>query len=124
MTERAKINRPIKPEEVAVIRAALERACKEPLATGIADTIHHLHRIDQCDCGCDSVDFVPYDSVHMPYPVADGIGRTPAGGDVGVIVWGRDDAITGLEIYSLGAEDDDQKLPVPASIRPFEPNET
>lgn len=59
----------------------------------------------------------------MSYPVADGIGRTALGGEVGVIVWGRRDAITGLEVYSFDA-DDDSKLPVPDSIRPFAANET
>jgi hypothetical protein len=32
------------------------------------------------------------------------------------MVWGRPDAITGLEIYDLGAGEDDLGLPVSASI--------
>jgi len=51
--------------------------------------------------------------------VADGIGTTSAGGQVGVIVWGRGKAITGLEIYDLGAGENDLKLPIPSSIKPF-----
>lgn len=124
MTERAKINRPIRPQEVAVIRSALERASKETLDPGVVDTLDRLRAIGQCGCGCDSVDFVPHDPAHMSYPIGDGMGKTPAGGDVGVIVWGRPDAITGLEIYSLGAEEDDLKLPLPESIRPFVPDES
>ena len=123
MTERARINRPIKPEEVVVIRTTLERASKERLDPGIADGLEHLRAIGQCGCGCDSVDFVPHDPAHMSHPLGDGMGKTPAGGDVGVIVWGRSDAITGLEIYSLGADDNDLKLPLPESILPFPANE-
>jgi hypothetical protein len=124
MTERAKINRPIKPEEVIVIRTTLERAPKEKLDPGVVDGAEHLRAIGQCGCGCDSVDFVPHDPAHMSHPIADGMGKTPAGGDVGVIVWGRPDAITGLEIYSLGAEDHDLKLPLPQFIAPFTPDES
>ena len=45
--------------------------------------------------------------------------HAPAGGEVGVIVWGRGNAVTGLEIYDLGAGPADLRLPDPASIRPF-----
>lgn len=38
---------------------------------------------------------------------------------MGVIVWGRDDAITALEIYDLGAGEDGLRLPLPSSIRMF-----
>jgi hypothetical protein len=48
------------------------------------------------------------------------VGTTKLGGTVGIIVWGRDDQITGLEVYDLGAGEDDLTLPVPESIRPFE----
>jgi hypothetical protein len=124
VTERAKINRLIRPEEIAVIRSAMERAPKETLDPGVLDTLEHLRAIGQCGCGCDSVDFVPHDPARMSRPIADGMGTTPGGGDVGVIVWGRPDAITGLEIYSLGAEDHDLKLPLADSIHPFVADES
>jgi hypothetical protein len=72
-----------------------------------------------CGCGCDSVDFTPHDPSHTSAPVADGVGTTPAGGDVGVIVWGTSDAITGLEIYDMGAGESDLRLPNPDTIRPL-----
>ena len=34
--------------------------------------------------------------------IADGTGTTPRGGQVGIMVWGRPDAITGLEVYAPG----------------------
>ena len=119
MTERAKINRPITGDEAAVIRAALERAPVSPEFSALAHVLDDLRAVDRCACGCDSVDFVRHDPAHPAKPIADGIGTTPAGGMVGVIVWGKGDAVTGLEIYDLGAGEGDLRLPAPRSIRPF-----
>jgi hypothetical protein len=55
--------------------------------------------------------------------VADGTARTSRGGQVGVIVWGRPDAITGLEIYDLGAGDGDLVLPLSTSITAWDRSE-
>ena len=119
MTERARINRAITPAEIAVIRSALERAAVSPEFSALGAGLERLRAIDRCSCGCDSVDFVEHDPARPAKPIGDGIGTTPAGGTVGVIVWGRDDAVTGLEVYDLGAGDDDLKLPQPDSIRSF-----
>ena len=119
MTERAKINRPITPDEVAVIRAALERASVSSETAVLATDLEGLHVVSRCSCGCDSVDFVEHDPARPAKPIADGIGTTPAGGAVGLIVWGRADAVTGLEVYDVGAGDDDLKLPTTSSIRGF-----
>lgn len=112
-----KQQRKITEMEVAVIRAALERATVEPLEDETA-TIENLMIVARCDCGCPTVYFQgpQLDS----RPIADGIGVTPSGGDVGVIVWGRQGRITGLEIYDCGAGENDQVLPVPESIKPWE----
>ncbi len=117
MTERAKINRAITPQEVAVIRCALERAAVAPEFSTLSIGLESLRAVAKCSCGCDSVDFAEHDPARPSKPIGDGIGTTPAGGTVGVIVWGRADAVTGLEIYDLGAGDNDLKLPVPGSIR-------
>ena len=116
---RTKINRPITPEEVAVVRTTLERAPVAPEHARLAASVESLRAVDQCSCGCDSVDFEEQGSVRPAKPIGDAIGTTPAGGVVGVIVWGRDDAITALEIYDLGAGDDGLRLPTIHSIRGF-----
>jgi hypothetical protein len=82
------------------------------------DAISSLQVVARCECGCASVDFDAPASDQHSTVVADGIGHTPRGGQVGVIVWGRPDAITGLEIYDWGAGDD-LALPVPASVVAF-----
>ena len=117
--ERARINRPVTPDEIAVIRTALKRASKSPSHAALADGLDQLRAISQCGCGCDSVDFVEHDPKNRSKPIADATGKTKAGGDVGVLVWGTESQVTGLEIYDLGAGDADLKLPVPDSITAF-----
>ena len=119
MTQRATINRPITAAEIAVIRSALEKAPKAGAGSPLLANLEELWAIDRCGCGCDSVDYLPHDPGRPATLVADGIGTTPSGGTVGVIVWGRSDGVTGLEVYDLGAGDNDLKLPIPDSIRPW-----
>ena len=118
MTKRITVNRGISVEETVVIRTALEKAAVAEFQA-LGSKLQHLRAIDQCGCGCDSVDFVTYNPSNPPKPLAQGIGETPRGGTVGVIVWGTSEGVTGLEIFDLGAGDDDLKLPVPDSIRPW-----
>jgi hypothetical protein len=112
--------RRISSAETAVIQAALDRAPTASPLVRLPLPLEELRVVGLCECGCDSVDFVPVESAVHSRPLADGIGTTSAGGDVGIIVWGTDDAVTGLEIYDLGAGDGDVRLPVSGSIRPFE----
>jgi hypothetical protein len=121
---RPPLDRPITSEEAAVIRATLEHAPKIPDISPIAGGIDQLHAISKCGCGCDSVDFAEHDPSCPSRIIADGIGVTPKGGQVGVLVWATGRAITGLEIYDLGAGDDDIKLPVPHSIHSWESEKT
>ena len=97
----------------------LERAAVDPAYQRLTADVGRLRVVDRCGCGCDSVDFKPYDHERRPKPIADGTGETPMGGQVGVIVWGTAESITGIEVYDLGAGDDDLRLPVLESIRPW-----
>ncbi len=119
MTGRTRIDRPITPAELAVLREALTRVPVSPEFVPLAETLSPLRAVDRCDCGCASVDFTPHNPERPSKPIADGVGTTPAGGTVGIIVWGRSDAVTGLEIYDLGAGEGDLVLPLAASIRTF-----
>ena len=112
--------RRITPAEVAVLRAALVRAPAGPDSATLAAGIEALEVVERCPCGCDSVRFaVPADAARGR-PIADGVGLTPAGGRVGVIVLGTAHAIHELEVYDLGAGDNDLRLPVPDSIRSWD----
>jgi hypothetical protein len=109
-------SRRICQNEAEVIRAALARASVAPLDETVQGVIPSLQVVARCECGCATVDFDASASDQRSTVVANAMGQTPSGGQVGVIVWGRCDAITGLEIYDLGAGRDDLALPVPASV--------
>jgi|SRR5687768_16667858 hypothetical protein len=111
--------RGIEEREAEVIRAALERALVRAFDGTTQTALAKLEVIARCECGCASVDFDSPVSDEPSKPIADGTGTTPRGGQVGVIVWGRRDAITGLEIYDLGAGDGDLVLPRPESVVPW-----
>jgi hypothetical protein len=92
-----------------VVCAALERCAETPEVRELLPTVNNLCVVDQCHCGCASVDFARNSSEH-PQPIADGIGITPSGDRVGIIIWGVNDAITGLEVYDMSASVSDLPL--------------
>ncbi|MCE9595591.1 MAG: hypothetical protein K8S98_15495 [Planctomycetes bacterium] len=111
--------RSIRPEEAEVVRTVLTRAPRQPVDASVIEAIASLRVVGGCRCGCASIDFErKWTTRHGQ--VADGIGKTASGGQVGVILWGRRDAISSLEIYDLGAGQSDLRLPVPETIRPYE----
>jgi hypothetical protein len=115
--------RRIHHSEAEIIQAGLERASVTALDETARAAIPNLEVVARCECGCASVDFDAPTSEERSGIVADATGQTPRGGQVGIIVWGRSDAITALEIYDLGAGDDDLVLPVSTSVIPWERSE-
>ena len=109
--------RPVSTEEAAVIRAALARAATGAVAETVVAGIRSREVVDRCPCGCDSVQFAVPDGAPRAAPIADGVGKTPRGGQVGVLVFATGAFIKELEVYDLGAGDDDLRLPLPDSIR-------
>lgn len=116
--------RQINSAEAGVIRAALRRAPSSSPPVGSLRPLDELQVVGRCECGCDSIDFIPSETEVHSRPLADAIGTTPTGATVGVIVWGTDDSITSLEVYDLGAGHGNVRLPVAESIRPFEQGTT
>ena len=121
-TERPTIDRPVNAQEVAVIRGALNCAATIPVVPDLLASVERLHAIQKCACGCESVDFAPHDPSNPSTPIADGIGTTAEGEEVGLIVWGRRDAITGLEVYALGGKG--HRLPVSETIHGWDRQKT
>src|SRR5262245_42317507 len=112
--------RAINEQEVLVIQTAIARGRVVDIQDAVLSTLTKLQIVGQCNCGCASVDFVPSGQA-LPYkPIADVLGTTSTGGEVGIIVWGSENAITGLEVYDAGAGQHDLHLPVPESIRSFD----
>lgn len=111
--------RSISPQELDVLRHVLRR-CRTCNALPIHDLIaENLIVSSLCECGCDTVDFKVSGNT-PPTIIADGLGDTPDGDRVGIIVFGTPDAITCLEVYSF--DDVPGRLPTLDSIRPFGPH--
>jgi hypothetical protein len=81
--------------------------------------LDQLRVVSACSCGCDSIDFVEADEAKKSRRIAHATGQTARGGTIGIFVWGTSRDVTGLEIYDLGADGDDLRLPVLSSIRPW-----
>lgn len=113
---RARIDRPVSSSEQSVLRAALTKVPVVASATALIDCLEKLRVVERCACGCDTVEFYRTNGPEKAEIVADGIGRTPQGGRVGVIVWGTANEVTGLEVYDMGAGDGGLRLPVPESV--------
>ncbi len=89
--------RPISEQEADIINWMLRYSAPSGRLLDLAKCVPNLHVVDRCDCGCPTVTFEKTEDLH---PIADALGKTP-GGSVGLILWGRDDAICGLEVYSM-----------------------
>ena|SRR3982750_2021443 len=107
--------RPISEQERDVIVATVQRACIVDFPVDL-EAIARLQVTARCGCGCATIHFAAPYSIERSHIIADGAGRTPHGGQVGVVVWGRPDAVTSLEIYDLGADADDLSLPIPRTV--------
>jgi hypothetical protein len=89
-----------------------------PVAGSLAHLVaspRSLRVVGRCSCGCPSVDFEANGQT-LPYqPIADGTGQTRDGLELGVTLWGRADAVTGLELYE--SEGFVTSLPVVSTLR-------
>ena len=100
--------RPISPTEGALVSRMLS-APGAPLAP--PDEVTGI-----CECGCATIHFM--EDTRGARVARDAIGRTPAGVEVGAILWGKDGKVASLEIYTLGT--DTSELPTPDSLQ-FDP---
>jgi hypothetical protein len=112
--------RGITKQEAETLRSTLERAavddaCRQHLAGIDALLVHEV-----CECGCASIGFLPA-SQKAPSTtrlLADGHGRTAEDVEVGLLVYGTEDCLVYLEIYSWDATP--ASLPLADTIGPFE----
>src|SRR5512147_3215303 len=88
--------RPASFEEASVVRNALRRAPRGAELTLSEEAFSSLRVVGACDCGCASIYFAQEQADDAP--VADGMGVTPSGKEVGVMVWARDGMVTALDI--------------------------
>ena len=111
-------HRPISDQEAAVVAWLLNNALVNDTFQQDFDGIHRLRVVGRCTCGCASVDFTRDGQSNACRPIADAIAQLASGLKCGVILWGRDDEVTGREIYEMdpGTTND---LPSLEMLRPW-----
>ena len=100
--------RRITPAEAAAVDWLLEHAPIDVRAYRTTPTAE-LRVVGGCGCGCASIDF-DEDYSHEGI-ITDGLAVYPDGMQAGVILWGRDGVLVGIEIYSMDPVED--RFPAP-----------
>jgi hypothetical protein len=112
-------DRPISRQEVEIVSWLLRNAStKEPL-NHLLDGVDRLRVVGRCGCGCASVDFEKDGQSGGRHPIAEATAESPTGLNCGVILWGRDGAVTGLEIYEMDP-DSTNTLPRFETLKPWD----
>ena len=107
-----------------------ERALLEwPIANGSADAKEYSPQVEQlsvvgaCTCGCPTIDVARGGrEQHKTAPskiLADFLGRTPEGLEVGVVLHAREGEISELEVYATTAVKESFRLPLIESLKQF-----
>lgn len=109
-------DRPISDREAAVVDWVLGHGALEGSLDHLRDSVRHLRVVARCTCGCASVDFVLDGQSAGAHPIAEAVVRDSRGRACGVIVWGLDGRVSGLEIYA-GDLDSATELPTVESLR-------
>lgn len=104
--------------EAAVIAAAIARAPFGDPGPASSYLQPELKVVGRCDCGCDSVFFEGIETAKEQYRIADGLGYSAEGEEIGVIVWADNGRIVHLELYNY--TENLPRLPLPDSVCPFE----
>jgi hypothetical protein len=111
--------RSISDAELKIIRWLLQCA---PTAVGkayAAASLEGLIVVDQCRCGCASIDFEPSGQDSEAEVIADAVASWPSGIKAGVILWGKEGRITGLEVHDVDP-DSAKVLPTVAVLRTWD----
>jgi hypothetical protein len=107
--------RVINTEELAVLEQALLSAPANGSAPPSLDRLGSLQVVGKCHCGCASVNFRRLKPGEIAEVVADAVGETPSGEQVGVLVFAISGALIGLEI--VGYSDMPAQLPIASTVR-------
>ena len=110
--------RPLTEIEAEVIAAAIARA---PLGDPGPSSSYLQPKpqvVGRCDCGCDSIFFEGIETAKEQYRIADGLGYSSEGEEIGIIVWANNGRVVHLELYNFS--ENLPRLPLPNSVCPFE----
>lgn len=110
--------RPIEPIEAAAISALLMRAQIGEACEASSCDFGSLKVVGKCSCGCDSLFFTGIDEAANQFRLADGLGYTEDGEEIGMILWASGSRIVHLELYNYSELP--ARLPPACSICPLE----
>jgi hypothetical protein len=111
-------DRPISEREAELVTWLLKNGATRGSLQHLAEGVGSLRVVGRCGCGCASVDFEQNGrNCVRSHPIAEAYGATPTGLKFGLILWGRDEAVTGLEIYE-GHPGSATTLPSPEVLSP------
>jgi hypothetical protein len=111
-------HRSLRSEELAVIKSVLERAPLGESCDASRSCVEALHVVGECNCGCDSLFFSGSSGSTPNFRIADGLGYTADGEEIGIILWASGSQIVYLELYNYSELP--PRLPLPETICPFE----
>jgi len=107
--------RPISTDERAVLERAVRVAPVDHVEIPSLDGLESLQVVGKCECGCATVQFRYPRSGEIADIVADAVGETATGEQVGILVFASEGRFTQLEI--VGYSDDPAPLPIASTIR-------
>jgi hypothetical protein len=94
-------DRPISAHEAEIVTWMLLHVSVGGSLAGLVETVKQLRVVGRCSCGCPSVEFVVRGQTLPFQPIADATAQNAFGAEIGVSLWARSDAITGLEFYEM-----------------------
>jgi hypothetical protein len=116
--------RPLSELERALVARLL--AFVAPDADELTSQIPFLQVVGVCGCGCATVNFqaeaeaiAADDAGADSRVVSEALGTTPSGIGIGLLLWARDDRLSGLEVYACGGAMDE--LPLVDTLVPIPP---
>jgi hypothetical protein len=120
VSESLKVDRPPSPDELALVSWLLGHG--NARGQNALSQIPGLRVISQCQCGCASVDFSVEGKLPSPKSgmevVSDYWWRTEAGNLCGVFVFLRDDAVAGIDLWSIDGQEIPSTLPSIDRLKP------
>ena len=109
-------DRPLSEPERTLITWLLEHGSEE--SQTYVPQLDEVRVVSRCGCGCPSIDFLEPGSTQSR-TVADFVGVTPEGLDVGIMLRAAEGKLSYLEVYCYGENDGPFSLPDISTLKPL-----
>lgn len=112
-------DRPISSEELELVRWLLENCAFRDVSSFSARSLEGARVVSGCSCGCSSVDFVQGGGRVGSIILAEAFALWSDGIRAGVVLWARQDTVTGIEVYDMDPDSSHRSL-TPDVLRRWE----